>query len=249
VLAATVLFAFAFVVAAIVGAPAGLIASAVERSTGGRLTMVGSRGSLWHGQGTLIARTDLSALPVRWSIDGVSIVDAKLTASVQVGASAAIPVAATPSSVALGKLDVTLPAAIIAEAVGAYGGYKIGGSVRVQGRSIRFDRAGGAGRVELEWHQAATGLIAVAPLGSYVADLRWNAAAGDVSVRTTEGFLRLDGSGRWTAGGAALALTARPSGERTETLKAWLKTMAPESPDGGFRFVWPQPAHQRGASS
>lgn len=241
-LAAVALFimASAFSLAAL--APAGLVGSLIEYASANRLTLAGASGRVWEGRGTLTARSTGARVLLGWTLQPKELVFARLSGTVSVGAAQPTRFIAARSSLEVDRIDVALPAAIVAEALGAYSGYTIGGTVQIRSQRVYLHHENASARIALEWAHAATGVIAVAPLGHYRADLEWIAGTASINVRTHEGPLHLDGNGRWSGNSAALALNARASGEQAETLKAWLRTMTPEQPGGIFRFVWPQPS-------
>jgi len=245
------LFAVVLASALAAFAPASLVGRALEQASDGRLILAGTNGSIWAGRGTLLTPKDSARVLLAWTLTPTALLGARVAGELRIGAAEPTPFVATRERIALGRIDTALPAALIAAALGPFEGYKIGGVVRVRAERAAIDRAGGAGRVYFEWNEAASGLIDVTPLGSYQAELEATAQGGNLTVRTSGGPLLLDGAGRWSAGGAALQLTARASGERQQTLEAWLSTMAPKQADGSYRFAWPQPspAQRRGPRS
>jgi hypothetical protein len=249
-LGASILFVLASALAVWEFAPASLVGLLIERASANRLTLVGASGRLRDGRGTLTARSDGARVSIAWTVDAKDLAAARLAGTLRVGAARATRFAATFDSLEFGRIDIALPAALVAEAIGAYGGYKIGGTAALRSEHVLLQRDSAYTRLTLEWTNAASGLVDVAPLGSYVANIEVFAGIGTISVHTKEGPLLLDGTGRWSQARTALALNARASGERAELLKAWLRAMTPEQPDGVFRFVWPaRAAHQRGPNS
>jgi len=249
--AGTAFFVVALASALAAFAPASLVGRALERASDGRLILAGTHGRIWAGRGTLLAPKDSARVLLAWTLTPAALLTARVAGELRIGAAEPTPFEATWERITLGRIDAALPAALVAAALGPFEGYKIGGVVRVRAERAAIDRDGGAGRIYLEWNDAASGLIDVTPLGSYQAELEATAQGGTLAVRTRGGPLLLDGTGRWSAGGAALQLTARASGERQQTLQAWLSTMAPQQADGSYRFVWPQPspAQRRGPRS
>ena len=236
--AALFLTASAFSLAAM--APAALVGTLIEYASANRLTLAGASGRVWEGIGTLTARSNGARVLLGWTLQPKELVIARLRGTVTVGGAQPMQFTATRASLEIDRIDVALPAAIVAEALGPYSGYKIGGTAQIRSQRVYFHHDNASARIALEWTHAATGVIAVVPLGHYRADLEWIAGTASINVRTHEGPLQLDGGGRWSGNGAALALNARASGEQAETLRAWLRTMTPERPGGMFSFVWPQ---------
>jgi hypothetical protein len=239
--AAVALFVSALAIGVGVFAPASLIAVPIEHASENRLTLTAVSGSLWNGRGTLTARGNGARTSLSWTLNPWELFAGQVAGTLTVGSAAPSRFVVTRSALSVDAIDVFLPAALAAEAFGAYAGYKIGGRVQLRSQRAYFHRDSASARVTLDWRDATTGIVPVSPLGSYRVELEWVAGTGSVSVHTQEGPLFLDGGGRWSSTGAALSLTARPSTEQAEFLKPWLRTMTPEQPGGIFRFVWPQP--------
>lgn len=247
-LAGIAFFLVCFAIAVIVRAPASLIDAVVAHQTKGRVRVAGCEGTLWRGNGVLMTSIGQARTRIEWRIDAGRLLHATLAGTVMLGTSAPVRIQTTTSRVDIGVLDAAFPAALVAAALGPYEAYEIGGDVRVRSQGLVLTQAAGSGRADIEWLQARTGVIDVAPLGSYRMRVDANAAGGRVDLQTLEGPLTLSGTGQWTAGGLALSLTARGSAPHSERIDAWLRTMAPAQPDGSFRFVWP-PSQRAGASS
>jgi len=231
-------------------APASLLGRAIEHATDGRLVLAGSSGRIWAGRGTLLASRGSARVLLAWTVSPWDVLGARLGGELRIGGAEPTSFMVTRRSVALGRIDAALPAALVAAALGPYDGYGIAGALRVRAERAVIDPDGGSGRVYLEWNDAATSLIDVVPLGSYQVELEATRQGGTISARTRDGPLAIAGAGRWSAGGAALQLSVRARGEREQQLQAWLRTMTPQQADGSFRFVWPHAAPvQRGPRS
>ena len=222
-------------------APASLIITIVEHASDDRLTVAGATGRIWAGRGVLTSRVSGARVLIGWTLSPQELYALRLRGEIGVGSSAPSRFVATRGAVELDAIDIVLPAGLLAEALGPLGGYGVGGTVHLTSKRSVFHRDSAAARLTLGWRDATSTVIAVAPLGSYLADVEWISGAGSIRVRSTAGPLLLEGVGGWSHTGAALTLDARVSGDKSEALKGWLKTMTPELPDGRFRFVWPAP--------
>ena len=241
-LASVAFFALATLVSIAVLAPASVVAAIVHALSEGRLTLAGTSGRLWNGRGVLIAAASGSRVLVSWSVTPRHLHASRLVGEITFGAARPWRFIAAPDALRLDAADVTLPAALIAEALGPYGGYRIGGMLRLRSEQAILRRQSASARMTIDWTDATTGLIDVAPLGSYVCEIDWIASHGEIRVRSTQGPLFVDGAGRWSGSAATLSLDARTSGKGSDTIDAWLRTMAPELPGRRFRFSWPAPA-------
>lgn len=246
-LAGIAFFLLCLAIAAIAGAPASLVDAAVAHYTSGRMRVFACEGTLWNGSGVLTTSSGRARTRVEWQIAPDAMLQAALAGTLTLGTSAPLRFQASASRVDLGPLEITLPAALVAAALGPYEAYDIGGTARVRSQGLVLTQTSGSGRAELDWLQAHTGVVDVVPLGSYRARMEVNANAGRIDLHTVEGPLSLSGAGQWTAGGTAVSLTARSDGPAAERIGSWLRTMAPAQPDGSFRFVWPP--QRAGASS
>lgn len=241
--AAVLGFAFfvpCFVAAAIVQAPAVLLDAAVAHYTEQRLRIVDGAGTIWRGRGSLTTASGHAHVPIEWRIGAHRLLLGALAGTLRIGAGAPVAVDAAANRLALGALDTSIPAALVAEGLGAHPSYQLGGRVRIRTPGLVIGRGSGSGRVEVEWLQARTGIVDFS-FGSYRARVDLSPAGGRIELRTLEGPLALTGSGAWTAGGIAVESTARATGPDADRIAAWLGTMAPAQSDGSFRFVWPAP--------
>lgn len=236
-LAGAALSASAFLVATIWLAPASLMTIAVERASAGRLTLLAPRGSVRAGSGMLTSAGDAPRIALDWQLSPARFLAGELTGQYRLGGSAPIAFAARRGEIQLGAFDVTVPAALVGAALGDGGAFALRGAVRLRAPGATIARDASA-TVDIEWQRAASGLIDVAPLGSYRARVEVDRDNGRLELSSMEGPLRLAGGGHWRNGAAEVALTARVEGERAESLRAWLRTMGQEQRDGSFRFNW-----------
>lgn len=246
--ALAVFFTVCFLLAASLTAPACLMDAAIAHATDGRLRIDGCEGTLWRGAGLLATSDGRGRTPIGWHVAPEALLRGEIAGSLTLASSQAATIRATPHRLDIGPLDATLPAAIIAAGLGRHETYDIGGTVRISTPGAALTRAAHVGRIDVEWLNARSRVIDVAPLGSYRARAESNANGGRIDLQTMEGPLELKGAGQWTPGGIALSLHARGVGPDAERITAWLRTMAPMQPDGSFRFAWPPP-QRRGASS
>lgn len=239
--AGTMFFLVCFAASAVVLAPATLLDAALARATDQRVRLAAAEGTFWQGRGTLTTANGHARTSIMWHFDCRAILLAAIAGNVSVAGSAPADVRATLDRVEIGPVDISVPAALVAAAAGPYDAYGIAGTVAASSAGLTAARTGAAGSAGIEWRRAGTAVLDVSPLGTYRATVSLHADGGRFDVQTREGPLVVNGAGQWNAGGVAVTLDARSTGPQSERLTGWLRTMAPEQPDGRFRFVWPPP--------
>jgi hypothetical protein len=104
-------------------APASLVGALIEYASADRLTLAGASGRVWDGRGTLTARSNGARVLLRWTLQPTELVGARLSGNITLGPAAPVRFVATLTSLEFDRIDIIVPAAIVAEALGAYSGY------------------------------------------------------------------------------------------------------------------------------
>lgn len=238
-LAGTLAFALSVLVALAVLAPASLVSSAIERASDGRLTLAAARGTLWSGSGTLVARVSGARAGIAWAVSPAALLRGRLAGTATIGAESPFRFAAGWRDLRLEGVAIMLPAALVAEALGPFGRYRIGGSLRARTAELVVRPHGLHGQLQLAWQDATTGLIPIAPLGSYLVDVTASTHGAALSLRTLAGPLRLDGASERAGSHSVIALRAQAEGAQAETLNDWLSALAAQRTTDGFLFHVP----------
>jgi general secretion pathway protein N len=90
----------------------------------------------------------------------------------------------------------------------------------------------------VRWHNAASALSAVRPLGEYRARITGSLALGEFRIETLNGILHVQGGGSWTrATGISFEVTARASTERRLEIAPLLDQIGPDLGDGIRRLA------------
>lgn len=240
----TLLFGSVFLAGLLAFAPASLMGSALERASGGRLSLVQTTGSLWHGAGIVLLKQKTRYLTLgsyRWNL---KLLDAAL--QIQAGETAPMTVRYVPFTgrINIDNLHVTLPVSIIEIAAPQLGPYGLQGSLQTSGDHLTLDAAGMNGQVTMDWLHAASALSAIRPLGDYRILLQGNGGALDAQLSTLSGKLLLNGKGSFdNATGMRFTGTAQASPGTAETeLNELLHHIGPEMSPGVFTLaLMPQP--------
>ena len=238
-------FAGVFLLGLCVFAPAALVSYAVERASGGALTLAQTSGSLWRGAGVLLLRQSAryQALGTyRWNFKPAS-----AALQVQSGDFAPMLVRYLPIAgrTAIDHLHLALPASTLGALSPQLGPYQLQGMLDVRSDHLALGAAGVDGTIAVDWLQAASGLSTIRPLGDYRIVLQGSGAAVDAQLSTLSGKLQLSGSGRFDkTGGMRLTGTAQAApGASAGELNELLHHIGPETSPGVFALaLMPQAA-------
>jgi general secretion pathway protein N len=238
------LFGGIFLGGLIAFAPASLMGSILERSSGGMLTLAQTKGSLWQGSGVALLRQKSSYQMLgsyRWHLKVFS-----AAFQVQAGEATPMTVRYVPFTgrINVDNLHLTLPASIISIAAPQLGPYQLMGTFEASSDHLMLNAGGMDGQINVDWLHAASALSEIRPLGDYRIALQGNGAALDAQLSTLSGKLQLDGKGTFdTTNGMRFTGTAQAAPGAPETeLNELLHHIGPEIRPGVFTLaLMPQP--------
>lgn len=192
-----------FVLASI---PAGWLAWGIARLTQGQVQVDQPQGTLWRGNGQLVAvpRAGAATLlgDVRWQLRPARLFVGRAVVELAgTGSEGAYKgtVAVGPASLTLEGLRVALTPALLTRVYPALEVFGPEGRLRIHAESLRLQGDGLHGRVELRWEAAASRLSNVRPLGDYRLDVTGQGKLAMLALQTLAGPLELTGQGRWEA--------------------------------------------------
>jgi general secretion pathway protein N len=233
------LFGGVFIFGLLVFAPASLMGYALDRASGGTLTLAQTTGSVWQGSGVALLRLKSRSQTLgsyRWHI---RIFDASV--QVQEGEGTPMTVRYIPFAgrVNVDNLHVTLPAAIMAAGAPQLGPYQLQGELDACSDHLVLDAAGMNGQITVDWLRAASGLSEIRPLGDYRILLRGTGAAVEAELSTLSGKLKLAGKGGFdAASGMRFTGTAQAEpGAAEAELNELLHHIGPEMKPGVFTLA------------
>ena len=213
-------------------APAALPASMIEIATAGRLKMVSSSGSAWHGDGLLMtaAPSALSTeqLAVHWTTDFSSMYRGELVVHIDLGAQS-LRITATPSRWSIDSAGARLPMAFLRPffpRLVANSSWT--GEVRLAATGFGQTWVGseGAGSARLEVKSLAVAEFSATPLGSYQLDLKPDTHFTSLALTTLAGPLKLEGGGRAGSAGMSCEIRAELAQEASDELGKILNHVA-----------------------
>lgn len=241
------IFVSVFIAALCAFAPASLMGYALERFSGGRLSLARTTGSLWQGSGIALLREKdhyQTLGSYRWQLKLAS-----AALQVQAGESAPMTVRYVPFSGRIGidNLQLTLPASILEIAAPQLGPYQLQGTLAAHGDHLTLDAAGMNGQVTLDWTGAASRLSEIRPLGDYRIVLQGSGTGLDAQLSTLSGKLQLSGTSSFDkTNGMRINGTAQAAPGAAAELNELLHHIGPEVSPGVFTLgLMPQPSATR----
>ena len=235
----TLLFGSVFIFGLLVFAPSSLMGYALDRASGGTLTLAQTTGSVWQGSGVALLRLKSRYQTLgsyRWNLKIFS-------ASLQVQEGEGVPMTVRfipfTGRINVDKLHITLPASIMAVGAPQLGPYQLQGSLEASSDHLVLDAGGMNGQITVDWLRAASGLSEIRPLGDYRILLQSNGAAVDAELSTLSGKLQLAGKGGFdAASGMRFTGTAQAAPGTAETeLNELLHHIGPEIRPGVFTLA------------
>jgi hypothetical protein len=226
-------------------APATLMDSRIARATRGTLRLAEAEGTLWRGRGVIAAAN--ARIPIAWDIELPPLVRGEIRVHVRSSMGSDSPrgtFVLRANRITLEDADITIPASVIAAALGDGATGMIDGEVN--GITNALDLAPGMNRGEarLAWRAARiAGVGFDSPLD--LGEVRTTMIA---SGATMSGPLGNDGGsvalrGEWTLqerDGLSLALRVAPRRPDQVDLTRWLSAIG--TPDGdGWHISWRVP--------
>ncbi len=195
-------------------APATLVTDVIHDRSGGRVALADVSGTVWSGQGVLVAGD--ARLPIGWRVHPTPLAHGEATIElvpVVPGSDVRGTVTIREDSVAARDLRIALPAAMIADAVGQRARIATGGTIDIASNAVEWGRAGASGSVVAQWHDATAGPAggpAIA-LGEITANLDAQEQRFVGPVRNVGGDVDLNGDvGVARDGSGAVHLLVRP---------------------------------------
>jgi general secretion pathway protein N len=219
------------VFALIAWAPAGWLAQATARASGGHVLLADARGTVWDGSARLVltggpGSNDAAALPgriawelhPRWNGAAAAVrTDCCTSRALDVR----VVLHAGGPELRIGDGVSAWPARLLAGLGTPWNTLQLDGEVRLTTRGLSVEWAAGrpvvAGRAELVALRVASRLSTLRPMGSYRITLQGGTPAS-LQLETLEGSLQLSGSGQWVGSRLRFRGEASAAPERESAL-------------------------------
>ena len=188
-------FAGAFFAGLLAFAPASLMGYALERATGGALSLAQTQGNIWRGSGVALLQQNSRYQTLgsyRWQLQILS-----ASVQVQTGDTTLMNARYVPFAerIDVDNLHISLPVSAIDIVAPQLAPYQLQGSLVASSDHLTLDGAGIHGQVTVDWLHAASALSEIRPLGDYRILLQSNGRSLDAQLSTLSGKLKLDGRG------------------------------------------------------
>lgn len=233
----------------VVLAPASLVATRVEKFSGGSVVARNVEGTVWRGRGVLAASG--AELPLAWTVDPRPLLEGELRAHIGpyagVGDVPRADVLAGRERIELRDVDLTLPVPLLSEIVGGRPAQRMGlvadGDVSVRSERLDWIPPTINGDLNVLWRNARLSLPAFPPvdLGDVTARLRADGERLAGPVDNSGGAMDIRGDVTvFPDKRAAVSLLLTPRRTDDSVLAGALAAIGtPEG--GGWRVSWQTP--------
>jgi general secretion pathway protein N len=196
----------AVVVALLWQAPATLIDAGLDRVSGGSLRLAQAGGTIWSGQGVVMGLASApdawgTWLPAEWTFDVLSVSTGVPAWEISSGGLPVARLGLGLRGIVVSRLKLRGPARYFLERIPhniGHAGWK--GDIAVETPRFQCSWHGHCeGHLEVHWTDATSDFLPGQRLGNYHLTMD-GTPSGELNfqLRTLDGTIRVDGSGRWT---------------------------------------------------
>jgi len=224
--------------------PAAWLSTALERQTGGRLTLGDAQGTLWRGSafvGAAPGKNDpvTPLLPGRfsWSVSPLLLfgrVDADLENSSTLSQS--VKVTGTWSQWLVSPAAIELPAERLAGLGAPLNTIQMTGQMKLDWGPLLLvkqgDKVALTGTMNLDLSDIASRLSPIKPLGAYRVKMVWSGTEAILELKTSRGPMLLSGSGTLANGGFHFSGKAEAEKGQEQKLANLLNLLGQHQRDG-----------------
>lgn len=229
--------------------PAAWLVPAIEKQTGGRLTLGDAQGTVWHGSafiGGAPSGTDpvTPLLPGRfsWRLSPavlLGMVDARL----ENPSALTQPVSVTGnwSQWQVSPSSILLPAERLSGLGAPLNTVQLSGEMRLSWNQLQLTRERNrvdlTGVMKLEMNDIASRLSAVKPLGAYDLTIEWQGPQARLALKTVKGPMLLSGSGMLVNGRLQFSGKAEAETGQEERLANLLNLLGQRRREGNKNII------------
>ena len=231
-----------FALGLIVAAPATLIDAYLQQASAGGLRLAEASGTLWSGEGQIEIRDANRragiAKNIVWRVRPAYMLRGELLFEVTLDHAARhFPVSVSPAQIEVTDADINLPAAALGLGVPKLGPLGLTGDIALHIARLTLGRDSVRGNATLQWRGAGSEFTRVSPLGDYELRFEGDGAVVQMSLRTLQGPLQLEGKGSWAGGrNPVFQGNARVPPQHRQQLAPLLRMMAIERGEGNFEL-------------
>lgn len=232
--------AFALLFAAL--APASVMDWCLRLATGGRVGISAPAGTFWNGSGFVTAtRASAGDAPIRWRLYPFYLLMGQLRIALSQGAAEGL-VTIAPGELRLARIDLRVPAGVLAQAWEPLVKAQLGGEAHLRSDLMLVSKTEAAGNAQLQLSNATSALVASSALGSYEIQATGADRRVRIESKTVSGALNISGTGSWTwSDGFAFSGTLSAVPAKQAELLSLLAVAGSPNSAGGVELRWPRP--------
>lgn len=230
------------VTAVIVFAPAAWVNNYLQTATNGRFALIDPEGDVWNGSARIGVAVDENSeltpvIPGRfdWHLSPIILLG-QIELELDNAKSMQAPLYITGNSqhIQISPNSVILPAERLAALGAPLNTIKPSGQMALSWDALGVTLDDGAvdihGAIKLSMQDIGSALSTVKPLGSYQLGMNWQGRKADIELKTMQGPLLLNGTGKLINGHLRFSGTARASDEQEENLANLLNLLGQRQP-------------------
>ena len=243
------LAAFGGFVGVLIGAgiylmPATWLDSTLQRESRGVLSLGDPRGRVWEGSGVLQAMLPsgeaMTIDRVAWTVAWKELLLGRIRISLLSVRSGKIIADATlgVSGLTVHSAQLELPAALLGTLTPTLREATLSGQLIVKLRDFHLAGKQAGGSAEIIWNDAASGLVAISPLGNYQIDITGNASGLGCRIATlNDAAMKLTGKWQQSIGQPfSIDATAEPAPRYSRELAPLLRVLGKEIRPGVYQL-------------
>ncbi len=224
--------------------PATWLDSTLQRESRGVLSLGDPRGRVWEGSGVLQAmlpRGEAMTIDrVAWTVAWKELLLGRMRASL-LSVRTGKPIADATlgiSGLTVHSAQLELPAALLGTLTPTLREAALSGQLVVKLRDFQLAHKHAGGTAEITWNHAASGLVAISPLGNYQIDITGNASGLGCRVATiNDAAMKLAGKCQHSAGQPfSIDATAEPAQRYRRELAPLLRVLGKEIRPGVYQL-------------
>ncbi|MHB8347814.1 MAG: type II secretion system protein N [Acidiferrobacterales bacterium] len=221
-------------------APAAWMSWALVRASRGTLSIDRPAGTVWRGRGDLVVHIASSPPQslgaARWVLHPLWLFAGQVRAHAAVrgpGTEVQADLGLGYHRIILSNAAASFPAQLISALYSPAALLSPAGRIQFNAKQFMVDSKNVSGGAVVQWHQAASSLSSIRPLGDYRLSLDGHGRNAVLRLQTLSGNLALNGSGSWDPGSGRVQFNgmAKPT-DHAAALEPLLRLFGPDRGNG-----------------
>ncbi|MBV1776103.1 type II secretion system protein N [Burkholderiaceae bacterium DAT-1] len=218
--------------------PARIMASIVEKQSGGLISLHSAEGTIWQGGAQLALQQQGLIDRVNWQWQPKSLLSGVLAYTLEGTNGLHAEILAGFSKTELRNVSISLPAAPLFQLDKRLHPLNLGGTFHLNATTLLIHGQSLTGSMSLDWQNASSSLVTGAnPLGDYRLNLMPNGKSWQGQLSTQSGSLQLQGNGNWQINGKLIFDLTLRAAEGSEAALAPLLNQIGSGPANAERHL------------